>query len=70
MFQVGGLCIHVYIMGGSDYKTPSPPPPPKQVRIGINGGPPIEYGKTCLGFGGGIPEEPINPKHYALSPLA
>ena len=33
-------------MPGSDYKAS---PPPKQVWIRINRGPPIEYGKTCLG---------------------
>ena len=31
------------------------------------GGPQSSTGKLVWG---GIPEEPINPKHYALSPLA
>ena len=53
-------------MGGSDYKTPSPPPQTSPDRN--NRGASNRVRENL--FGGGIPEEPINPKHYALSPVA
>ena len=52
-------------MGRSDYN----PPPPLQTSTDLNnpGGPQSSMGKLVWW---GIPEEAINPKHYALSPRA
>ena len=57
--------LYIHIMGGSDYKAP----PPKQVRIRINGGPLIKFGKSCLGGAGPIPilRAINNPKRCPLS---
>ena len=54
-------------MAGSDYKAPLPPPRQTSTDLNNPGGPQSSTGKIVWG---GIPEEPINPRHYALSPLA
>ena len=52
------------LMGGSDYEVP---PPPTSTDLNNLGGPRSSTGKLVWA---GIPGEPINLKHHALSPLA